>query len=112
MFKVGQTVRFIDHDDADMKGTRRNALYTVVAVDITISGEPMITIDDSFHRYTIWARRVARLEDTQPAGPHVSDLPQEATITPHACQDNRKTYDSGWSAYEYCSICDKKLKET
>lgn len=29
--------------------------------------------------------------------------------TPHACADNRKTYDSGWSRYDYCGVCDKKI---
>ncbi len=31
---------------------------------------------------------------------------------PHTCTDNRKTYDSGWSRYDYCSVCDQKIKET
>lgn len=30
-------------------------------------------------------------------------------ISAHDCSANLKTYDSGWSRYDYCSICDKKL---
>lgn len=35
-------------------------------------------------------------------------LPAKKVIPEHTCSENMKHYDSGWSAYNYCSICDKK----
>lgn len=50
----------------------------------------------------------ARTEDL---AEQVSSIPTVATPAPHSCSDNRKTYDSGWSKYDYCAICDTKLDE-
>ncbi len=38
--------------------------------------------------------------------------PPKVEIPAHRCEDNRKTYDSGWSRYDYCALCDLKIKET
>lgn len=40
------------------------------------------------------------------------EAPQMAIIPPHDCADpdNLRTYDSGWSRYDYCNICDHKIK--
>ncbi len=32
-------------------------------------------------------------------------------ISPHTCSDNLIRYDSGWSAYNYCKICDQKFHD-
>lgn len=38
----------------------------------------------------------------------IAELEAKRLPPAHTCSENMKHYDSGWSAYNYCTICDKK----
>ncbi len=116
MFKAGDIVRFVDKDDDGQEGTRHGELYKVLRYYtvhnvIYVVAEPLkwgfITIDVLCERFELYSSNTSLFTPTNPV------TRAEYPIPLHTCTDldNKKTYDSGWSRYDYCSICDKKLGE-
>jgi len=104
-FKSGDTVRVIT-DFPYFSSINKGDILTL---------EQYIPISDTWtvkdKKGLLWAIGAQDFElvstSTEPA---VSKTPSLTSI-PHLCDNNRKTYDSGWSKYDYCEVCDKKFTD-
>ncbi len=110
MFKVGDRVkRVTTADRPDLWGIKGQEYIVLEA-----KGRDIVVIAG---RSPAAAAAFELVESAGDAPESIFELTAVAYHTvlippPHICTDNRKTYDSGWSRYDYCAICDQKIKET